>query len=47
MRNLPALLLPQTWEPYVKIKVGQVYWKGFRKVGKPFIIHDDGTITEL
>lgn len=46
-RYLPAHPLPLTWEPYVRIKVGQVYWKEFRKVGKPFIIHDDGIITEL
>ena len=47
MKNLPALQLPDTWEPHVRYRVGQIYWKGFRKVGTPFIIHDDGKITLL
>jgi len=39
--NLPAHPLPQTWEPHVKYRVGQVYWKDFRKVGTPYIIGAD------
>ena len=46
-RNLPAHPLPQTWEPWVKFKVYHVYWKGFRKVGRPAIIKLDGTIQYL
>jgi len=37
-RYLPAHPLPQTWEPHVRFRVGQVYWKGFRKVGNPIFI---------
>ena len=46
-RYLPAHPLPLTWEPGVRFRIGRVVWKGFRKVGKPFIINDNGTITNL